>query len=440
MRTPPTTVNANFDGVNQDNSNCNCQPPDVNAAVGISEIAQTVNLRLQVFDKSGNTLCGIDLNTFLGTTGRLSDPRVQYDNVYDRFSMVVTVVPGSGATPSMFLAASQSGDACGSWFVYNLTFGGSMFPPGTLLDYPYLGQDNQPGVAGSTFNGAILSSTNNFCCAPFFSSYIGSASFAIPKDAAYQGLALSFPTFSVATSTAPSTTAGIPTFSTTTTYFVAAVPGTGYDLYAMTSSPDPSNVSMTLQAVISAPFNPPSRRVQQPGTSQTLDPLDGRIVWAPVQDGQFVWFAHGIDLAGFPSVRYGAIDVVNNIAITASAYHSTTSDDFNPSIGVTDDGSGNNYIWVNWAWTDTPNAVPTTDTIDGVLPGGGVPNLIGTDLPLITGFSTSSNFRFGDFSSVAADPVAASPTCPAGLTAVTAQQYFTSNGHWATSIASSSFC
>jgi len=112
MRTPPTTVNASFDGVNQDNSNCNCQPPDVNAAVGPSEIAQTVNLRLQVFDKAGNTLCGIDLNTFLGTTGRLSDPRVQYDNVYDRFSLVVTVVPASGTdTPSMFLAASQTGDA-----------------------------------------------------------------------------------------------------------------------------------------------------------------------------------------------------------------------------------------------------------------------------------------------------------------------------------------
>jgi len=136
-----------------------------------------------------------------------------------------------------------------------------------MLDYPYLGQDNQPGAAGSTFNGAILSATNNFCCAPFFFSYLGSAAFSVPKDAAYQGLPINVPTFSVAFSTTPSTTAGIPTFSTSTTYWLAAVSGTGYDLYAMTSSADPAGTTMTLQAVVSAPFNAPSRRVQQPGTS-----------------------------------------------------------------------------------------------------------------------------------------------------------------------------
>jgi hypothetical protein len=57
--TPPTTINASFDGVDQDTSNWNCQLPDVNAAVGISEIAPTVNLRLQVFNKTGAALCGV---------------------------------------------------------------------------------------------------------------------------------------------------------------------------------------------------------------------------------------------------------------------------------------------------------------------------------------------------------------------------------------------
>lgn len=69
-----------------------------------------------------------------------------------------------------------------------------------------------------------------------------------------------------------------------------------------------------------------------------------------------------------------------------------------------------------------------------------------TGTVLVNGSPTSSNFRFGDYSSVSVDPTAASTTCPAGrtavtaVTAVTAQQYFTSNGQWATRMGRLSFC
>ena len=69
-----------------------------------------------------------------------------------------------------------------------------------------------------------------------------------------------------------------------------------------------------------------------------------------------------------------------------------------------------------------------------------MPNLIGTDRTLVVGSPTSSNFRFDDFSSVAVDPVAASGTCPAGRTAVTNQEFFGTNGQWATRVARLSFC
>ena len=81
-----------------------------------------------------------------------------------------------------------------------------------------------------------------------------------------------------------------------------------------------------------------------------------------------------------------------------------------------------------------------TVALNGVLPGTGVPNLIGTDRVLTNGSPTSSNFRFGDYSSVEVDPTAASGTCPAGRTAVTNQEYFTSNGQWSTRLARTSFC
>ncbi len=438
---PPTQVNANFHGMTQGSSNCgNCQPPDPSAAVSGTQIAHTVNLRLQVYSKAGSLLCGVGLNTLAGTSASLSDPHIQWDNVYKRFSMVVIPVPASdSATPTEYLLTSQTSDACGSWWVYTVTFSGSLFPAGALLDYPYLGQDNVPSGRYPA-GGSLLSSTNNFCCrSSNFHTYLNSTAFAIPKYPAYHGQGFSFPAFSVAFSTAPVSVSGLGKTISPTTYWLASVPGFGYDLYAMTRSSQPGT-TLALQASISSAFNAPSRRVNQPGTTQTLDPLDGRIVWAPVVAGSFIWFTHGIDLAGFPAVRYGAIGVVSNSATVAVAYHNGTSDDFNPSISVTPASSNTIYAWLNWAYTDSPHGVATSDTVNGVLPGTGVPNEIATDRTLIHGSPTSTNFRFGDFSSVEIDPSAASSTCPAGRTAVLSQQYFSSSGRWQTRIARTSFC
>lgn len=416
-----------FQGITEGNSDCtNCQTPDVTAAISATEIAETANLRLQVYTKAGATLCAVSLSSLLGAVTGLSHPRVQYDNANNRFSLVVDSVPASAFdVPVQYLAGSQTSDACGAWWVYSLVFSGSsLHPLGALLDYPYLGQDST----------SILSSTNNFS---FSGSYIGSAAYAMPKADVYTGAPFDFTTYSVAFSTAPVTVAGIPTFSTTNTYWLASVPGTGYDLYVMPTNPAGA---ISLQAVISAPFSAPKRRVNQPGTAQTLDPLDGRIESAAVQDGNFVWFAHGIDDSGFPTVRYGAIGVTTNQPFTAEAFHTSTSDDFNPSIGVSDAGDNTNHIWVNWAYTDTSSGVPVSDTVAGVGPGQGVPNLIGDDLTLVIGSSTSAISTFGAYSSAEIDPVALSSTCPAGLTALTAQEYFTSSGSWTTRLARTTFC
>jgi hypothetical protein len=441
-RTPPTTINQNFAGIKQANSNCGgCQPPDPNAAVSTTQIAHVVNLRLQVYKKTGNgaKLCGKALNTLLGTTASLSDPHIQWDNVHSRFTMVVIPVPASDtATPTEFLLATKTASACGAWFVYTVTFGGGLFPAGTLMDYPYLGQDNNPSGT-FPFGGSILSSTNDFCCSSTgFGSYLNSAAFAIPKYPVYHGQGFSFSAFSVSFSTAPVTVSGLGKTASANTYWLASVPGSGYNLYIMTHSSQPGT-TLALQASISSAFNAPSRRVNQPGTSQTLDPLDGRIDWAPeIGGGGFIWFTHGMDLSGFPAIRYGAINVATNTVQAAEAFHSSSSDDFNPSLAVTPTSGSQVFVWLNWAYTDTPAGIATSDTVDGVLPGAGIPNLTGTTL--VTGFPTSSNFRFGDFSSVEVDPSAASATCPKGRTAVLAQQYFDSTGHWVTRIARTSFC
>jgi hypothetical protein len=430
MRSAMTAVSSpqvGFRGISEGSSDCtNCQTPDVSAAVSSTQIAETVNLSLQVYSKSGTTLCTEGLSDLLGAYTALSRPRIQYDNANKRFSLIIDSVPQSSSdVPIQYLATSQADDACGAWWVYSMVFTGSSFYPfGATLDYPYLGQDST----------SILSSTNNY---DFGGTYIGSAAYAMPKSAAYSGTGFDFTTYSVAFSTAPVTVAGIPTFTTTSTYWLASVPGTGYDLYVMPTNPAGT---ISLQAVIKATFSAPSRQVNQPGTSQTLDPLDGRIESAPVQDGNYVWFTHGVDDSGYPTVRYGAIDVKTDQAITADAFHGNGSDDFNPSIGVTDAGSNTNYIWVNWAYTDKSAGVPVSDTVVGIAPGQGVPNEIGADLTLVTGSSTSSISTFGGYSSTEVDPAALNSSCPAGLTALTSQEYFTSTGSWTTQLARTTFC
>jgi hypothetical protein len=407
-------VVANFAGINQAAGCGGCQPSDVNAAVGTTQILESVNVTMRAMTKTGATLCTRPLGTFLGTTDALTDPRVLFDNVNNRFSLVVTVKTPAGATPALWVAASQANNACGAWNIYRITFSGGSFPLGTVLDYPIMGQDRT----------ALLFGTDNFT--PTGENF---TVFGIPKSAVYSGAGFSFSAFNTASLVAPAINGGIPMVTTTLSYFLGAVPGVGYRLYTLTNHGGPGAV-LTLRATISAPFNPPSRGVNQPGSTVTLDPLDGRIAWSPIlAANNFLWFAHGIDLAGFPTVRYGAINVVSNTSGgMAVAYRSGTSDDFNPSISVGNNPGGNAWIFVNWAYTDTSAGVATSMTVDMVPPGGGVPNLIGTGAVLVNGSSTTQ-FRFGDYSSVDIDPAV-----PNGSCAVAAQQYFVAGGTWTTRI------
>jgi hypothetical protein len=414
--TAPPIVNLNVDGLDQA-AGGGAQPPDVNAAAGPTQIVEIINRRFAVYNKAnGAQLCTATLNAFLlGTAENVFDPRVQYDNVNDRFSMVASLSPAAGAVPAMYVAASQTGNACGGWWVYRPTFFGGLYPNGTLLDYPQLGQDRV----------ALLISSNNFN-----PGYINSAAFSIPKSAVYSGAGFSFTSFGVSFTAEPITVGGNPMPATVNSYFLAAVPGTGYNLYRMTNSAGPGT-TLVLQATIASAFAPPPRRVNQPGTATTLDPLDGRIVWSPFLLGNFLWFTHGINIGGFPGVRYGAISVSTNTATVAVAFRSGTSDDFNPSIGVSDAGGGLNRVWLNWAYTDTPAGVATSVTVDGVLPGAGVPSLVGTGLVLVNGSPTATNTRFGDYSSVSVENA---------CTATVAQQYFGPGGGWRTRLGRLSFC
>jgi hypothetical protein len=406
----------NLDGLGQEGP-ASAPVPDASAAAGPRYLVETVNSRLAAFTRTGTVRCAVTLAALFGTgDDEPTGPRVQYDAVYDRY----TLVAGAAPPALLYLATTRGGDPCATWWVYRVRFNGAPFPPGIRLDRPYLAQDPH----------ALLLSSNNYR-GP---AYSGSTALAAPKAAVYAGVAVDLPAFPVAFSTAP-VTATVEGDS----YFLAAVPGLGYQLYGLLNSAGPGTVLLD-QGMVAAPFLPPPRWARQ-CTGAGLDPLDGRIAGPAVRVGDYIWFTHGVAVDGRPGVRYGALDLFTNAAYTATAARSATSDDFNPSIGARDAGYGLDYIWLNWAATD-PGARPCADVAvvaDGVAPGDGVPDRIGTGVVLAQGGATGADAPFGGYSSVAVDPVTR-PGCPVGTAAVVAQQYFDGAGRWRTRIARVEWC
>jgi hypothetical protein len=106
-----------YDGVSFSESSCNCLPPDTNVAVGNNFVAETVNFKIRVWDKtSGAILLDKTLSSFFGAFSQ-GDPYVVYDDTADRWYVVAFNSDLSG----LFLAVSQSGDPTKDWKVYPLT-------------------------------------------------------------------------------------------------------------------------------------------------------------------------------------------------------------------------------------------------------------------------------------------------------------------------------
>lgn len=406
-----------FDGPSQDScASCGGQPPDPNAAVGAGKIVEVVNDLIRVTNRIGAEQCGgpVTLNTLLNTTNALTDPRVEFDNVNQRFSFSVTVSnPGPKDTPAMFVAATETDDPCGNWFVYRMTFHGDPYPTGFFLDFPMLGQDQ---------NALLLSlrtcKSNADCGNPIFTV------FGVPKALVYTNQHVEFDCFVVDSLTAPVTNAGNPMIASPVSFFLAAVAGTGYKLYRLTNSGGTG--AQITKTTINAPFSKPSRRVNQPGTSNTIDPSDGNIVSFPYFDGTRIWFSHDADDDGFPTVLFGFVDTSKNAVERTFAFHSGSSDDFNSSlaVGITPQGE---TVFLNWAFTDALAGKATTAVFAAGDANKPLVTIAGAGTPFTSGGGVTSETRFGDFSSVSVDPSVSG--C-----AFATQQYFATDGRWKTRV------
>ncbi|MFO0981683.1 MAG: hypothetical protein U1E76_08010 [Planctomycetota bacterium] len=120
-------------------------PADPHIAVGPTEVVVVVNESFAIYDK--NSGAQLYANTFASWFGPVNppggpfDPKVIYDQYYQRFLFVALAEDGVSRS-SYLLSASQQSSAIGGWWLWNLdaTLNGST-PTGNWADYPGLGYD-----------------------------------------------------------------------------------------------------------------------------------------------------------------------------------------------------------------------------------------------------------------------------------------------------------
>ena len=125
------TIGASFAGIDfaSPNNPCGCLPPDTNAAVGPTQVIETVNEEIRVYDKgTGTVLLDESLTSFFGQ-GNGGDVYVLYDDVANRW--YVTALDGTDT--GLLLAISNDSNALDGFLpTYNLNVTGGAGLP----DYP----------------------------------------------------------------------------------------------------------------------------------------------------------------------------------------------------------------------------------------------------------------------------------------------------------------
>lgn len=109
-------------------------PPDPELTVGPNHIIAVVNVALEIYDKSGNSLVGpTTFDSFMSANPNCTgvfDPNAIYDESADRYILGIDA-DGTGYC----LAVSQTGDPTGSWNIYHFATGSASL----FFDYPHAG-------------------------------------------------------------------------------------------------------------------------------------------------------------------------------------------------------------------------------------------------------------------------------------------------------------
>lgn len=151
---------ANFDGISANGS----APPDTSAAAGLTQVAEVVNTRFAVYNKTGGVLYGpVNTNTIWSgfgggcQTNNDGDAQVQWDPLAQRW--LVSQFSVSTTPFLMCLAVSTTTNATGTYFRYSFSY--TNFP-----DYPKVGiWPDAYYAAINMFNAAGTQALGTMICA-----------------------------------------------------------------------------------------------------------------------------------------------------------------------------------------------------------------------------------------------------------------------------------
>ena len=175
--TSAATTGANFEGISNVNG---VLPPDTNGDIGPNHYVQMVNLSYAIYDRSGNLLLGPSATNTLWQgfggpceTSNDGDPVVLYDHLADRWMMSQFALPNYPRGPFyQCIAVSQTPDPLGAWYRYEFLFSNNK-----MNDYPKFG----------VWPDGYYMSVNQFNCSFIGCSWGGAGVVAFERDAMLNG-------------------------------------------------------------------------------------------------------------------------------------------------------------------------------------------------------------------------------------------------------------
>lgn len=359
-------------------------PPDTHGAIGRDHFVEITNSHIDIFLRTNpSQRTSMSLAAFFGYTARvLFDPRVVYDNVWNRWIVTADAFQESATRQLFFVAVSTTSNALGPYFIYPLNV---TFAAGDFWDYPQLGFDQD----------ALIFTANVFAASGGFK---GADMFAVAKARLYNGLGFAVPVFTGLRGTlAPP----IVLDQNARTYLVAASGGSALSLYTLTNSSRPNAIQLAGPVNVPVPGYSAPPPARQPGTGAVLDTLDGRFVNASTQTGDVLWQVHTINLVGYAAPRFYQIDTVTHSLVQSAFFFGTsTSYDFNASIAA----NGSNDVFVTWSMTDAARGTNAQVRFSGFDHNNGFPYSLGAGTAAFTSPVPYGGFRWGDYSAVTIDP------------------------------------
>ena len=380
-------IKKNFNGATECDGPGGCWvPPDVAGAVGTSQFVSVSNNVFEVRSKATGALLKTNsLNGLCGYSAQAEfDPRVLYDEEWQRWVITAPAFPNSSTEQEFCLAVSQTNNATGKFwvFVFNVEVitGASGF-----YDYPMLGMNQD----------YLILTANSFP--------VPSSLFAVPKARVYNGFGFSVPFFTNLVPTLePGRTIGLDTNAWA--WLASAPSGSGVvDLYAYNPGTGILNGPHTV--TVNAYGVPPGAAQPAACSGPLLDTLDNRFQNVGVQNGDTYYQVHTTNDFGLSTPRYyiitGLLSFAPVLNTQADFFASGSSYDFNPGIMAQPNG----VFAIDWSVTDP--AAGQDASVYYRNSSTGVAKLF-TGGCYATG--SSGTARWGDYSQTTADPGTKTPS------------------------------